>query len=90
MSRYYTLDEETYPRVFHNDRTEIDLPVFIHVVDPTKVRIVKKEHADGEVKLWDYAVGRVIPILSVAPPKKPQGDYGTSSKVVIGGKSPFL
>nr|GEZ28909.1 hypothetical protein [Tanacetum cinerariifolium] len=42
----------------------IDLPVFIHVVDPTKVRIVKRERADGEAKLWDYAVGRVIPILS--------------------------
>ncbi|GJW90394.1 gypsy type transposase [Tanacetum coccineum] len=35
MSRYYTLDEDTYP--------EMDLFAFIHVVDPTKVKIVERE-----------------------------------------------
>nr|GEU77661.1 hypothetical protein [Tanacetum cinerariifolium] len=36
----------------------MDLPAFIHVADPTKVRIVKRERSEKEAKLLDYAVGR--------------------------------
>ncbi|GKB46916.1 hypothetical protein Tco_0897669, partial [Tanacetum coccineum] len=50
MSRYYTLDKDTYPSFLHDDGTEMDLSAFIHVVDPTKVK-----------------VGRVVPLLLVAP-----------------------
>ncbi|GKE94963.1 hypothetical protein Tco_1579818, partial [Tanacetum coccineum] len=66
MSRYYTLDEETYPRFLHDDRTEMDLLAFIHVADPTKVRIVEKERAEGEAKLLDSTIGRMVPLLPVA------------------------
>ncbi|GKB32684.1 hypothetical protein Tco_0872085, partial [Tanacetum coccineum] len=45
MSRYYTLDEDTYPKM--------DLFAFIHVVDPTKVKVVEREYVEGEAKLLD-------------------------------------
>nr|GEW65943.1 hypothetical protein VITISV_030863 [Tanacetum cinerariifolium] len=137
------------------------LLAFIHAADPTKVRIVERERAEGEAKLLDSIVGCVVSLLPVAlaraeseleasveklfdeggstkqvdfavrgghdaeikfvtaagdtvigsvaaerpkpprkkrptamdasgsshPPKKPRGDYETSSDVVIGGKS---
>ncbi|GJV43500.1 hypothetical protein Tco_1428036 [Tanacetum coccineum] len=67
MSRYYTLDEETYPRFFHDDGTEMDLFAFIHVADPTKVKIVKRERVEEEAKLLDSTVGHVVLLLPVAP-----------------------
>ncbi|GKA28212.1 hypothetical protein Tco_0714380 [Tanacetum coccineum] len=92
MSRYYTLDEDTYPGFLHdNDEgrclslyivhlivfdlvfdylfayAEMDLCAFIHVVDPTKVKIVERERAEGETKLLDSTVGRVVPLLPVGP-----------------------
>ncbi|GKA77585.1 putative gypsy type transposase, partial [Tanacetum coccineum] len=88
MSRYYTLDEDTYPGFLHDDReggclslyighfvifdhvsnhlfvyAEMDLSAFIHVVDPTKVKI---ERVEGEKKLLDSIVGRVVLLLPVA------------------------
>nr|GEV11555.1 hypothetical protein [Tanacetum cinerariifolium] len=45
----------------------MDLLAFIHVADPTNVRVVEREHAKGEVKLLDSTVGRVVPLLQVAP-----------------------
>ncbi|GJY88915.1 hypothetical protein Tco_0503543 [Tanacetum coccineum] len=65
ISRYYTLDEETYPRFLHDDGTEMDLFAFIHAADPTKVRIVEGGRAEGEVKLLDSTVGRVVSLLPV-------------------------
>ncbi|GJX57825.1 hypothetical protein Tco_0287722 [Tanacetum coccineum] len=59
MSRYYTLDEDTY--------LKMDLSAFIHVVDPTKVKVVERECAEGEKKLLESTVGRVVRLLSVAP-----------------------
>ncbi|GJR70565.1 hypothetical protein Tco_0016630 [Tanacetum coccineum] len=41
MSRNYTLDEDTYPRFFHDDGTDMGLFAFIQVADPTKVRVVR-------------------------------------------------
>ncbi|GKD69653.1 hypothetical protein Tco_1323743 [Tanacetum coccineum] len=67
ISRYYTLDEETYPRFLHDDGTEMDLFAFIHAADPTKVRIVERGRAEGEVKLLDSTVGRVVLLLPVNP-----------------------
>ncbi|GJY81303.1 hypothetical protein Tco_0494054 [Tanacetum coccineum] len=59
MSRYYTLDEDTY--------LKMDLSAFIHVVDPTKVKVVERECAEGEKKLLESTVGHVVPLLPVAP-----------------------
>nr|GEV53578.1 hypothetical protein [Tanacetum cinerariifolium] len=76
MSRYYTLDEDTYPRFLHDDReggclslhivclvvfnlvfdylficAEMDLSAFMHVMDPTKVKIVEREpRSESELK----------------------------------------
>ncbi|GKA82145.1 hypothetical protein Tco_0788893 [Tanacetum coccineum] len=45
----------------------MDLFAFIHVADPTKVKIVKRERVEEEAKLLDSTVGRVVPLLPVAP-----------------------
>ncbi|GJZ17523.1 hypothetical protein Tco_0553646 [Tanacetum coccineum] len=67
MSRHYTLDEDTYPTFLHEDRTEIDHFDFIRVVDPTKVKVGERERADGEARLLETTVRRVVPLLPVAP-----------------------
>ncbi|GJS89908.1 hypothetical protein Tco_0772544 [Tanacetum coccineum] len=66
ISRYYTLDEDTYPRFLHDDGEETDLSAFIHVVDPTKVKVVERERAKGEKKLLESTVRRVVSLLPVA------------------------
>ncbi|GJV86047.1 hypothetical protein Tco_1525945 [Tanacetum coccineum] len=52
MSRYYTLDEDTYPRFLHDDGTGGCL--------------LLRERAEGEARLLDFTVGRVVPLLPVA------------------------
>ncbi|GJV63346.1 hypothetical protein Tco_1474174 [Tanacetum coccineum] len=47
--------------------TEMDLTAFIRVLDPTKVKVVEKNRAKDEPKLLDTTVGRVVPLLPVAP-----------------------
>nr|GEW36967.1 hypothetical protein [Tanacetum cinerariifolium] len=44
----------------------MDLLAFIYVADPPKVRVVERERVEGEVKLLDSTVGRVVPLLPVA------------------------
>ncbi|GKB93981.1 hypothetical protein Tco_0980118 [Tanacetum coccineum] len=66
MSRNYTLDEDTYPNFLHDDETEMNLSAFIHVADPTKVKVAERERAEGEARLLDSTVGRVVPLLQVA------------------------
>nr|GEY01893.1 hypothetical protein [Tanacetum cinerariifolium]GEY18931.1 hypothetical protein [Tanacetum cinerariifolium] len=44
----------------------MDLPAFIDVVDPYKVRVVEREHSEGEAKLLDFTIGRIVPLLLVA------------------------
>nr|GEU38377.1 transposase (putative), gypsy type [Tanacetum cinerariifolium] len=58
MSRYYTLDEDTYPSFLHDDGTEMDLSTFIHVVDPTKVKVGERERTEREARLLDSTIGR--------------------------------
>ncbi|GKD31926.1 hypothetical protein Tco_1242704 [Tanacetum coccineum] len=48
------------------ERVEMDFLAFIDVVDPTKVRIVERGSVEGEAKLLDSTVGRVVPLLPVA------------------------
>ncbi|GKE40556.1 hypothetical protein Tco_1463961, partial [Tanacetum coccineum] len=45
----------------------MDLLSFIQTVDPTKVRIGERQCAEGEPKLLDTTMGRVVPLLPVAP-----------------------
>nr|GEV83715.1 hypothetical protein [Tanacetum cinerariifolium] len=66
MSRNYTLDEDTYPTFLLDDGMDIDLFAFIHVLDPTKVIVTEQECAEGEAKLLDSTVGRVVPLLLIA------------------------
>nr|GEX46522.1 hypothetical protein [Tanacetum cinerariifolium] len=65
MSRNYTLDEDTYPIFLRDDRTEMDLFVFIQVMDPTKVKVGEQKRAKDEARLWDFTVGRVVSLLLV-------------------------
>ncbi|GJX83442.1 gypsy type transposase [Tanacetum coccineum] len=67
MSRNYILDEDTYPTFLHDDGTEMDLLAFIHVADPTKVKVRERERAEEEARLLDSTVGHVVPLLPVAP-----------------------
>ncbi|GJZ89549.1 hypothetical protein Tco_0661331 [Tanacetum coccineum] len=45
----------------------MDLLSFILTADPTKVRVGERQRAEDEPKLLDTTVGRVIPLLPVAP-----------------------
>ncbi|GJW10939.1 hypothetical protein Tco_1576766 [Tanacetum coccineum] len=46
---------------------KMDLLMFIHVADPTKVKIVERELVEGKVKLLDSTVGRVVSFIPFAP-----------------------
>nr|GEY73663.1 hypothetical protein [Tanacetum cinerariifolium] len=46
---------------------EIDLLSFIRTTDPTKGRIGERERDEDEPKLLETTVGRVVPLLAVAP-----------------------
>nr|GEW25398.1 reverse transcriptase domain-containing protein [Tanacetum cinerariifolium] len=67
LSRHYTLDEETYPQFLHNNKEEMDLFAFIHTPDPTKVKIVERERVEDEPLLLQTTIGRIVPLLPVAP-----------------------
>ncbi|GJS41646.1 hypothetical protein Tco_0566689 [Tanacetum coccineum] len=67
ISHYYTLDEDTYPSFLHDDETDMDLFAFIQVVNPTKMRVVGRKRAEGEEKLLDFTIRRVVLLLPVAP-----------------------
>nr|GFA48071.1 hypothetical protein [Tanacetum cinerariifolium] len=40
---------------------------FIQVVDPTKMKVKERERAEGEARLLDSTVGRVVPLLPASP-----------------------
>ncbi|GJZ24478.1 hypothetical protein Tco_0561937 [Tanacetum coccineum] len=67
ISRNYTLDEHTYPQFLRENSDEMDLLSFIRTADPTKVRVGERQRAEDEPKLLDTTVGRVVPLLPVAP-----------------------
>ncbi|GJR88617.1 hypothetical protein Tco_0212628 [Tanacetum coccineum] len=71
MSRYYTLDENTYPEFLYENGEGgcciMDLLSFVHTADPTKVRIGERQRGEDEPKLLDTIVGRVVSLLPVAP-----------------------
>ncbi|GKB62218.1 hypothetical protein Tco_0918404, partial [Tanacetum coccineum] len=51
ISRYYTLDENTYPQFLRDNNEEMDLLAFIRTADPTKVRIGERQRGEDEPKL---------------------------------------
>ncbi|GJY35648.1 hypothetical protein Tco_0421026 [Tanacetum coccineum] len=67
ISRYYTLDENTYPQFLRDNNEEMDLLVFIRTANPTKARIGERQRGEDEPKLLDTTVGRSVPLLPVAP-----------------------
>ncbi|GJX79870.1 reverse transcriptase domain-containing protein [Tanacetum coccineum] len=46
---------------------EMDLLAFIRIADPTKVKVGERQRAKDEPKLLDSTIGRVVPLLPVAP-----------------------
>ncbi|GKE77841.1 hypothetical protein Tco_1543961, partial [Tanacetum coccineum] len=67
LSRYYPLDEETYPRFLHKNQEEMDIFAFIHTPDPTKVKIAKREKNEDKPLLLETTSRRIVPLLPVAP-----------------------
>ncbi|GKA26256.1 hypothetical protein Tco_0712365 [Tanacetum coccineum] len=67
ISRYYSFDENTYLEFLRDDDEEIDLLSFIRTADPTKVKIAERQRAEDELKLLDTTLGRVVPLLPIAP-----------------------
>ncbi|GJV89393.1 hypothetical protein Tco_1533331, partial [Tanacetum coccineum] len=67
ISRYYTLDVDTYPEFLRDGDKEMDLISFIRTADPMKVRVSERQCADGEPRLLETTIGRVVPLLPVAP-----------------------
>ncbi|GKA67611.1 hypothetical protein Tco_0767528 [Tanacetum coccineum] len=45
----------------------MDLLSFIQTADPTKVRVGERQRAEDEPRLLDTIVGRVVPLLPIAP-----------------------
>ncbi|GJT08454.1 hypothetical protein Tco_0842916 [Tanacetum coccineum] len=67
LSRYYTMDENTYPEFLNDNNEEIYLLSFIRTADPSKVRIGERQRGEDEPKLLDTTIGCVVPLLPVAP-----------------------
>ncbi|GJY30528.1 hypothetical protein Tco_0414023 [Tanacetum coccineum] len=61
--KYYIL-EEVHPELPH---PEMDLSIFIRVLDPTKVKTIEREHAEGKAKLLETIVGRTVSLLLIVP-----------------------
>ncbi|GJY33403.1 hypothetical protein Tco_0417872 [Tanacetum coccineum] len=67
ISRNYSLDEYTYPQFLRENGEEMNLLSFIQTADPTKVRVGERHRAEDEPRLLDTTVGRVVPLLPIAP-----------------------
>ncbi|GJQ91352.1 hypothetical protein Tco_0002491 [Tanacetum coccineum] len=55
--------DDVYPTFLTDAREEMDLFVFIHYADPTKVRAGEKQIKEGQVPLLESTRGRVIPLV---------------------------
>nr|GEW11039.1 transposase (putative), gypsy type [Tanacetum cinerariifolium] len=67
ISRYYTLDEDAYPEFLSDNDDGMDLLAFIRTADPTKVRVAERQRAEDEPRVLESTVGRVVPLLPIAP-----------------------
>ncbi|GJS60993.1 hypothetical protein Tco_0655777 [Tanacetum coccineum] len=70
ISRYYELDENSYPSFLADNNEAMDLFSVIHHAGPTKVRVGKIEKVGDQVSLLEATHGRVVllvpPILVTA------------------------
>ncbi|GJQ94795.1 hypothetical protein Tco_0005934, partial [Tanacetum coccineum] len=83
ISRYYTLDVDTYPKFLRGGDEEMDLLSFIWTADPMKVRVGERQRTDGEPRLLETTVGRVVPLLPVAPART-SGELEASVEKLFG------
>ncbi|GJS77159.1 hypothetical protein Tco_0727040 [Tanacetum coccineum] len=60
ISRYYTLDENSYPTFWDGEEGGVDLFAFIRHSDPTKVRVGERNLTDRKVKLLKMTEGRTV------------------------------
>ncbi|GJR87330.1 hypothetical protein Tco_0211341 [Tanacetum coccineum] len=67
ISRYYELNENSYPSFLDDNNEAMDLFSFIHHVDPTKVRVGEMEKAGDQVSLLEATRGRVVPLAPLVP-----------------------
>nr|GEX17174.1 putative transposase (putative), gypsy type [Tanacetum cinerariifolium] len=67
ISRYYTLDEDAYHEFLSDNDEGMDLLAFIQTADPTKVRVAERQRVEDEPRLPESTVGRVVPLLLIAP-----------------------
>ncbi|GKF86845.1 hypothetical protein Tco_0254672, partial [Tanacetum coccineum] len=78
----------------------MDLFAFIRTADPIKVRVGERQRTEGKPGLLDTTVGRVVPLLSVAPARDSSeleasvdklfnkgGDHDTLGGPSVAGKS---
>ncbi|GJX99902.1 hypothetical protein Tco_0356921, partial [Tanacetum coccineum] len=65
INRYYTLDVDTYPEFLRDGDEEMDLLSFIRTADPINVRVGKRQRTDGEPRILETIVGRVVSLLPV-------------------------
>nr|GEZ97755.1 hypothetical protein [Tanacetum cinerariifolium] len=67
ISCYYTLDEDVYPEFLGDNDEGMDLLAFIRTANPTKVRVAERQRAKNKPRLLESTVGRVVPLLPIAP-----------------------
>nr|GFB29937.1 hypothetical protein [Tanacetum cinerariifolium] len=76
---------------------EMDLFTFIQVANPTKVKVGERKRVEGEARLLDSTIRRVVSLLPVAPARskseleaKTKRGHGASSEAATSGKSPTV
>ncbi|GKD04106.1 hypothetical protein Tco_1179080 [Tanacetum coccineum] len=72
LSRHYTLDEETYPSFLDKDGEGDCLLLYGYLCFHShsgsyKVKIAERERIEGEPRLLETTVSRIVPLLPVAP-----------------------
>nr|GFC99546.1 hypothetical protein [Tanacetum cinerariifolium] len=66
---------------------EIDLLAFIRTADPTKVRFGERQRDKDEPKFFETTVGRVVPLLPVAPDRSSGELEASVDKIFDEGES---
>ncbi|GJU75005.1 hypothetical protein Tco_1266410, partial [Tanacetum coccineum] len=65
--RFSWVDSFACPASFPRSTSkEMDMLSFIQIDDPMKVRVGERQRVDGELRLLETTVGRVVPLLPVA------------------------
>ncbi|GKC19233.1 gypsy type transposase [Tanacetum coccineum] len=83
LSCHYTLYEDTYPSFMDKDGEDMDIFAFIHNTDPTKVKVIEREQQEDEPRLLETTIGRIIPLLPVAPDRGERDSAGGGKDINI-------